>query len=227
MSEAVRIDLLELGRKIGVGEESVEYALPKPRTVTVQHWTKSDILEGIRRISVHKQAGNTVVFSGHAEDWVVVPLARSLMPECRVQYAAVDSKKLSPDRPPVTFDADIIELAMGEKNPALRFDYTLRQDGNHVYLDYSVDEPGVGFHTFDHDLAPELVLPPIPADCHLFIHAGASFYVQILVTYSYSRHVLSVSTACHDAPVYCCAASNCADISVGDETIRSPSAPQS
>lgn len=219
MSEQVWIDAVEVGRKIGVPEESFIPPIPgATRKVTVQNWNGEYLNKAIEYIRPYKEKGGTVVVSGHADAWIILGLANSLLPECNVMYGAgLNGPGSSPVATP------FILLPMGEKNPNLRFDYTLRTEGDNCYLDYRVDDPnppkGV-VHTFDNSQLPNLVLPVIPANKHLFLYAKGCYYVQVNVTNSYSKYALTVSTSYHDDKVYHCAYSSVPEMKPGDETPR-------
>lgn len=219
MSDRIWIDAIETGRKIGVPEKSFIPPIPgETRMVTVQNWNGEYLQKAIELISPCRKQGGTAVVTGHVDAWVILGLAQSLMPECTVMYGAgLDG----PDKPAVA--TPLLTLRMGEKNPKLRFDYRMKVEGDNCYLDYRVDDPdpprGV-VHTFNNEELPNLVLPVIPPEKHLFLYAKACYYVQVNVTYSYSKYALSVSTAYQDAEEYHCAWSSVPAMKAGDAAPR-------
>jgi hypothetical protein len=215
MSELIWLDAIEVGRQVGVPERTFLPPVPgETHYVTEQSWNKEYLKKAIEKIAPYKQAGGTVVITGHVDAWVVLGLGNSLRPECEIQYGAgLDG----PGKPATA--TKLLQLPMGELNPQLRFVHSMRVEGDNCYLAYQVDDPTRGpGHTFDNDKLPELVLPTIPEGKHLFLYAQACYYVQVNVTNSYAQYAKSVSTAYHDTPVYHCAWSSSPDIEPGDET---------
>ena len=219
MSEPVWIDAIEVGRRIGVPEETFLPPVPgATHKVTVQSWNGDFLKKGIAEISPLKAKGGTVVVSGHVDAWIILALGNSLKPECDVMYGA---GLYGPGHDPVA--TPLITLPMGRLNPDLYFRYSVRTEGDNWYMDYRVDDPNPPLgspHTFDNDQLPNLVLPVIPADKHLYLYAVGCYYVQVNVTNSYSKYALTVSTSYHDDKVYHCAYSSVPEMKPGDETPR-------
>lgn len=219
MAEQIWIDIIEIGRQVGVPTRTFIPPIPgETHAVTVQDWDAPSLQKAIDYLAPQKAAGGAVVLTGHVDAWIIIALSRALAPECEVFYGAgLDG----PGAPPVA--TPLIQLPVGEKNPRLRFDYEMRIEGENCYLEYRVDDPdappGV-VHTFCNDDLPELVLPEVPADKHLFLYAHACYYVQVNVTNSYMRYARSVSTAYLDRPEYRCAYSSDPALRPGDPTPR-------
>lgn len=219
MAAQIWIDIINIGRQVGVPTRTFVPPIPgETRAVTVQDWDEPSLQKAIAYLLPQKAQGGTVVLTGHVDAWVIVALSRALQPECEVLYGA---GLHGPGTPPVA--TPLIQLPIGEKNPQLRLDYSLRIEGDNCYLEYRVDDPdappGV-IHTFNNDDLPALILPEVPADKHLFLYAHACYYVQVNVTNSYTRYAKSVSTAYLDRPEYRCAYSSDASMQIGAPTPR-------
>lgn len=219
MDDTKLIDVVGLGRSLGVPEGTFSPpGNPDGRPpMVMQYWTKEHLHGAFDALVELKAQGGRVALVGHIEAWVMLAIARYLMPECRVFY-------VSPPRPgdagPVELDL-CVPLPLGELNPELNFKYSMHEEGDRLYIDYDVDCSGDdNVHTMDPARIPELVLPPIPADRHVFLYGSGPFSAQVAVANAYVPFSKSVSTAYREDAVYYCAVSGCEGIEPGDTVPR-------
>lgn len=208
------IDVVELGRALNVPEGQFTPPIPDGRPpMVMQYWSRDHLRRAFARLAPFKQRGGRAALIGHIEAWVMLALARYLMPECHVYY-------VSPPRPGETeyVELDLCSpLPLGELNPEMSFVYSIREEGDRLFMEYDVDCSGdENIHTIDPARIPELVLPPIPADKHVFLHASGPFSAQVAIANAYVPISKSVSIAYRDDVVYHCAASRGAEIEPGD-----------
>lgn len=227
--EIILLDVKKLGSEIGVPLHEVRppvragmklpEGMTEPPRIIAQNWSEEWLDRAIAKVAHYKTdyAGRTIAVGADLHVWIVLGIAYSLLPECRIIYAAMKPGSQS------EFEyMDFLKLPMGDTlNPELMFDYTMRTEGDCVYIDYCVDDPNSGkMHSFDNARLPELILPRIPENSHVFLHAVGSYVVQTAVANSYGAYAKSVSTAYHDPAEYHCAISHCEEMKPGQTTPR-------
>ena len=219
MDDKKLIDVVELGRALGVPEGlfSPPGGSDGRPPMVMQYWTKAHLRRAFDTLAGLRAQGGCAALVGHIEAWVMLAIARYLMPECRVFYVS----------PPCPGDAGPVELGLsvplsfGEPDPALNFRYSMREEGDRLYIDYDVDCSGDdNVHTMDPARIPELVLPPVPADRHVFLYGKGPFSAQVAVANAYVPFSKSVSCAYREDEVYYCEASHCAGLEPGDTVPR-------
>lgn len=149
--------------------------------------------------------------------WLVVALIRALEP-AKVGYLYMREDGV---------EVDMCRLARGVKPKEENYDvvFEVIEDGDRLYVNMNSDRPVAdiaangGPHTFDIANLPKVVIPDLPRDRHIFMHAKGRFCVMDVIAWNYLDGAKSFSLACHEDDYTCCYSAD-PSIRVGDVTPR-------
>lgn len=215
MSDILIVDIAEIGRAVNVREDEFTPPFPGAKPALQQVWDTPSVYSAFEYLKKYKVVGTEISFLGRADIWIVLAFAYFLQPECTCYFTR---PKRSEDD--TSFNIPLLDLPKGELNPDVGFEYTLREEGDFLYMDYGVDTPGAKGHTFMSEQIPSLILPPIPEGKNLCLYSTGAYPVQWAVTNSYGGCSKSVFTSCHDDPFYHCAITNSSGFRYGDTVPR-------
>lgn len=150
--------------------------------------------------------------------WLIIALIRALEP-ARVGYLYMREDGV---------EVDMCRLARGVKPKEENYDcvFEVIEDGDRLYLNMNSDRPVAdvaangGPHTFDIANLPKVVIPDLPRDRHIFMHARGRYCVMDVIAWNYLDGARSLSIACHDDDYICCYSAEPDVLRVGDVTKR-------
>ena len=124
--------------------------------------------------------------------------------------------------PAIGKDFKVLRLPMGKDNPKGDIKFTVREEGDHVYIDYMADDPSKpavnGPHNYDIEKLPDEVIPEVSPDKHVYIKGNGQFPLKASLAYSYCGRCKSINMIPQDDELYTCVASFCKERKVGDQT---------
>ena len=206
MHEFVLVNIEDIGREIGVPTHIMTSPDGKHQ-MEIQSWSKPYLQKALRKADVYQ--GQKIILTGHVDPWVTMAVLDRISPEDILYRVPMGDTKL-------------YALAHGEANPDLDVVFTVKEDGNKVFINFNSDKPGAQGHTFDMSRIAEVIVPDIPAGKHLFVHGLGMYPVQIVVLNELQKSCVSLSTAAHDDQVYTCAICRDGSMEPGDTTPRVP-----
>ncbi len=226
MSEAILINVEEVGRAVHVPEEYIVPPIAGARPeqkVLVQSWDRPALERAMEYLAHFKEEKAHVAFYGHVDAWIIMALTDYLRPDCEVDYAQPNHGHSHVEGAPPVLVMPFIDIPVGDTpNPDVFFEISIAVEGSKVFLRYRADDPNKeGMHNFNLADLPRLVLPRIGSDQDLYLFGVGAYPVQVQVTNTFARYARSVSTANHSDAVYHCAVSQNPDIRPGDtEPVR-------
>lgn len=211
----------EIGEKLGV--ETRDLVIPTGEVIKQPVWTKADFAEGLKELDHLTDTDVIYSVTNNHDPWLLTGFAYALKQKFgtapHYQYPAPPTPKLS------GWDIDLSPLSVGEQENNYDVVYEVIEDGDSIYLNLNSDDPNAdmskfsGPHTFDPNNTDKILIPALPKDKHLYIHAKGMFCVMVKVAMSYADDCRSLSIAAHDDDYTCCV-SHCDEIQPGDVTKR-------
>ena len=216
MSEIITVNMNELAESVGVPSSLFTPPIPNAKPMVQYAWNGPAVMKAAEQLrQTYQEPGTQLAFLGHVDVWIVLALAYGVEKTCRCYFASPNHDENN------TFSYIPLDLLpIGTPGSDVYFDYSIRDTGDIVYMDYNVDDPSVQGHSFFHDSISKLVLPAIPEGKTLCLHGGGIYPVQWAVTNSYKQISASVFTAAHEDKVYTCAWSGNGQYRVGDTLPR-------
>lgn len=216
MSEMKIVHVNELAEVLRVPSHLFTPPIPNAEPMTQYDWNGTYVEMAISKLQKTYTEPNThIAFLGHVDVWIVLAMAYGLEQNCKCYFASPNHDENN------TFTyIPLNRMPIGTPSGEVYFSYKMKEDGDTVYMDYTVDDPAVQGHTFFHESISKLVLPEIPAGKRLCLHGGGIYPVQWVVTNTYKHVSKSVFTAAHEDIEYTCAWSDDLRYKVGDRVPR-------
>ena len=212
----ITVDLGTLAEQAGVPSHQFTPPIPGAGPMTVYDWNGDTVrTAGAMLKQTYTAPGTELALLGHVDIWICLALAYAVEDTCKTFFASPNHDKEN------TFSYIPLEpLPIGKPARDVFFDYTIREEGSTVYLEYAVDDPKAQGHTFFHGDIGKLILPEVPAGKTLCIYGAGIYPVQWAVANTYRSRARSIFTACHQDKVYTCAWSDDPAYQVGDTIPR-------
>ena len=219
MSEIITIEMNQLAESVGVPSSLFTPPIPNAKPMVQYAWDGPAVEKAAAKLrQTYTAPGTQLAFLGHVDVWIVLALAYAVEENCKSYFASPNHDENN------TFTYIPLDLLpIGAPSGEVYFDYSIREEGDIVYMDYNVDDPKVQGHSFFHDSIGKLVLPEIPKGKTLCLHGGGIYPVQWVVTNTYRQFASSVFTAAHEDREYTCAWSGDGAYRVGDKLPRKES----
>lgn len=216
MSEIITIELNRLAESVGVPSSLFTPPIPNAKPMVQYAWDGTTVEKAAQVLrQTYPNPGTQLAFLGHVDVWICLALAYAVEDTSRCYFASPNHDENN------TFTYVPLDLLpIGTPSDEVYFSYSIRDEGEYVYMDYNVDDPAVQGHSFFHDSIGKLVLPEIPAGKTLCLYGSGIYPVQWAVTNTYKQISANVFTATHQDREYTCAWSGDGTYSVGDKLPR-------
>ena len=169
------IDVVALGKSIGMEEK--EQTLPNGKVVKSLMWDQENLVKAVEAVKGLSAEGKPVSITGPAPAWLVSALAHAVHPCQASTYV-----------PQIGKDVPILTLAHGERNPEGGLTFTVKEQGDAVLVEYTMDEA-----VYDEENLSKVAVPPIPNGKHVYLSGRGPNYITASVAEAYAHTDKSVS----------------------------------
>lgn len=213
--EKVIISVNELGEKLGVQKEEV--VMPDGNKFLSQKWSKKEIQKAIAEAKrTYTDPENIYLVTSSPHPAITLAFIQTLQP-LNVLYLYME---------PGGDEVEMCQLKKVKQIPSPDSNYGVRfeiiEEGDKLFMNFNSDSPeatALKQHSFDISNTCKLVIPEIPTNKHIFLHARGRYAVMVPLAFNYIEDCKSISIARHEDD-YTCAVSFSDDIEVGEVTTR-------
>lgn len=210
MKDIITVDVARIGHEVGVPEVEFTPPFPGAKPMMQQQWSPEYVEKTIEALKQYKVEGNRISLFGHLDTWVCMAIADSLMPECECFFSTPNH-----DADNTFTDLPIYPVKYGTPDPELKYQHSVREEGDILYLDFSIDNDLDWLHLIN-DLLPNLTIPEIPEGKIICAYSSAHYPIQWVVLNNYAKHCKALFCAGHTDPEYRCALPGDTDYKLGD-----------
>ncbi len=175
------------------------------------HWNATYLKHAVIYARDKIKKGALHVITGVGNEAVIGAMACVVYPEQAV-YSI----------PAIGKDFPVYYLPMGDSNPNGDIQFHVREEGDHVYIEYQADDPSKpatnGPHNYDIEKLPYETIPQVPADKHVYITGNGQFPLKASLAYSFCGRCKSINMKPQGDELFTCIASFCGERAVGDQT---------
>lgn len=212
-NKVVEVDILDMAKDYP-GVTPLEIHLPNGSKFMGTAWDKSAIQQGV--IDVQKIVGDAdcIVFNGRVNSYVMGSQAHPCYPRHCCQYIPPHGPNADIGGPGMYEHFELLER--GEFNPEGHILFDVKEKGDYVYIELTVQD-GTDFgHAYQMSDLPKVKLPEIPAGKHVLLHGKTMTSVVISVAEGYADIAKSMSLLYGNETSYVCIWSNDPNLEIGD-----------
>lgn len=215
MEQITELELTSLGRIAGVAEKEFTPPFPGAKPMLQQVWETENVARAVEYLrETYKPRGGKVSILGHVDSWICMAFADALQPECEVFF------KVPNHDPDNTFtDIPVYPVKYGEPDDSLKFTYSIREDGDIIYMDYGIDNDLDWLYLVT-EAVSDLTIPALPEDRILCLHSLSHYPLQWVAVNNYAKTARSIFCSDHDDPFYHCAIPGNSGYKLGDTIPR-------
>ena len=211
----VIISVNEFGEKIGVQKE--EIVMPDGNKGLAQKWGKAELQKAVAEAKrTYNDPNKTYFVTSSPHPAITLAFIHALQP-LNVFYLYME---------PGGDEIEMCELKKVRQIPSPDSNYGVRfeiiEDGDKLFMNFNSDSPestALRQHSFDINNICKLVIPEIPVNKHIFLHARGRYAVMVPLAFNYIKDCKSISIARHEDD-YTCAVSFSDEIEIGEVTTR-------
>ena len=214
-SKKVMIEVDKFGEKLDVQQEEV--VMPDGNKGLSQKWGEAEIQKAVSELkNYYNDPDKIYLVTSSPHPAITLAFIQALQP-LNVLYLY-----MSPggDEVEMCTLPKVSQIPDPDTNYGVRFE--IIEDGDKLFMNFNSDSPeatALRQHTFDINDTCKLVIPEIPANKHLFLHARGRYCVMVAMAFNYIKDCKSISIARHEDD-YTCAVSFSDDIAIGEVTKR-------
>lgn len=181
MAEKVLLNIDEVAAAVGVPKKEVEM---HGRKMNMTDWSPEFMAPVAEYIAAVAAKGEPVSLTGPGDHWVLAGAGVALG-STFVEYVAGAGPM------------DIVDLPMGEENPAGGVHFLTYEDGDKLYIEFDPDDhtkpSPLGPHNYDVSQLPSVVVPPCKADQDVYITGGGGYGILLTILKPYFDKCRSLS----------------------------------
>ena len=151
------------------------------------------------------------VITGAGNEAVVGAMACVAYPE-QAMFAIPALKKEFP----------VCYLDMGKENKGGDIQWTVTEEGDHVYINFQADDPNKpavnGPHNYDIEKMPLEVIPQVSPDKHVYLTGNGQFPLKATLAYSFCGRCKSINMKPQGDELFTCIWTSGPERRVGDQT---------